>query len=139
MISLRTFVAAAVAAAGAAAIVAGVVLSGSPSEARRRRLDDRRIHDLRQISAAVDLHWTRTGRLPGRLADLPVHDGSEPSFRDPVTAQAYEYRTTGGATYELCAEFERPMAPSAGSGPAAFWAHGAGRHCFTLEARAVRR
>ena len=43
----------------AAVVVAGFLVVGSPPEARLRRLDGRRVADLRDVQSAVNLYWTR--------------------------------------------------------------------------------
>jgi type II secretory pathway pseudopilin PulG len=144
----RALMGAAVAVVGAAAIVTGLVMVGPPSEARRRALDERRVNDLRQLSAAIDAYWTRNGRLPDRLAALETTAERPAGYRsasparpapDPSTSVEYGYRVVDSGKYELCADFElaggEPGAPTT----RAFWAHGAGRQCFTLEARKAER
>ncbi len=125
------------------ALVGGLIVLGPPSEERARRLDERRVEDLRGITRAVDLYWTRHGRLPSSLGDLSSESGVSVSARDPSTAQAYELRVLDAATYELCASFERTSADSGDSAGRAqdvsedFWSHGVGRRCFRLDAQEV--
>lgn len=127
------------------AIVVGVGLwvLGSPAEERRRRLDERRVEDLREIAAAVDAYWTRTGAQPESLEALAGWQGLQAPRTDPDTGEPYAYRPAGPNRYELCATFAREdpgpeprrryeLGPS-------FWHHGAGRHCFDLEAERVER
>ncbi len=78
-----------------AAVVGGVLLMGSPSEQRQRQLDRRRVDDLQKIAAAIDVYRTRQQRLPASLDDLGQAPGRGPSFRDPATGLAYEYRVRG--------------------------------------------
>ena len=139
------------------AVVGGLVVLGPPSEERARRLDERRVEDLRGITRAVHLYWTRHGRLPSSLGDLSSESGVGVSARDPGTAQAYELRVLDAETYELCASFEfntpipsarfRPglgAAPEPGDSAGLaldvsedFWSHGVGRRCFRLDAQEV--
>ena len=127
----------------AAAVVFGLVRLGPPSDERSRRLDERRTEDLRGITRAVDLYWTRHGRLPASIKDLSGESGLKVSARDPGTAQTYELRVLDTATYELCASFERTSTEpgnSAGRTPDVsedFWSHGVGRRCFRLDAQEV--
>jgi hypothetical protein len=118
-----------------AAVAAGLVLVGSPAEARLQRLDDRRVDDLTGLANAIDLAWTRTGRLPGSLdeaaAGVPPHD--------PDSAEPYAYREIGRGTYELCATFARPSEATPATNTRPFWTHTAGRQCFTIDAQAVGR
>ena len=125
------------------AVVAGLMALPAPSEERVRRLDERRVEDLRGISRAMDLYWTRNGRLPASIADLSGEPGVNVRSRDPATGQEYELRVLEEATYELCASFERPTADyGEPPGPADdvsddFWSHGVGRRCFRLDAQEV--
>ena len=125
------------------AVVGGLIVLGPPSEERTRRLDERRTEDLRGITRAVDLYWTRHGRLPASIKDLSGESGLKVSARDPGTAQTYELRVLDTATYELCASFERTSTEpgnSAGRPPDVredFWSHGVGRRCLRLDAQEV--
>jgi hypothetical protein len=115
------------------AIAAGLALIGPPSEERRRRLDAIRVGDLRQISTAVDMYWKQEARVPESLAAVP--DVPNAAFRrtmDPATGEPYPYRVLDGSRYELCATFEAEDAD--GAYDDRFWAHGAGRRCFELDA-----
>ncbi len=120
-----------------AAVVGGVLLMGSPSEQRQRQLDRRRVDDLQKIAAAIDVYRTRQQRLPASLDDLGQAPGRGPSFRDPATGLAYEYRVRGDSAYELCASFGRNSAEEGARTD--FWSHGVGTQCYQLEARTVRR
>ena len=125
------------------AVVGGLIVLGPPSEERARRLDERRVEDLRGITRAVDLYWTRHGRLPSSIRDLSSESGVSVSARDPGTAQAYELRVLDAATYELCANFDRTSAdPGESAGRTQdvsedFWSHGVGRRCFRLDAQEI--
>ena len=125
------------------AVVGGLIVLGPPSEERARRLDERRVEDLRGITRAVDLYWTRHGRLPSSLGDLSSESGVSLSARDPGTAQAYELRVLEAASYELCGSFERTSAEQSDSTNRTqdvsedFWSHGVGRRCFRLDAQEV--
>lgn len=123
----------------AVAVIAGLLLVGSPQEARERTLDVRRVEQLRAISNAVDLYWTRQGRLPVSLEELERAQGMGEHLVDPGTGQAHEYRVLGEKRYELCASFARNPAEDGRRLQADFWAHGAGRHCFLLEPEGVKR
>ena len=125
------------------AVVGGLIVLGPPSEEHTRQLDERRTEDLRGITRAVDLYWTRHGRLPASIKDLSGESGLKVRARDPGTAQTYELRVLDAATYELCASFERTSTKrgnSAGQTPdvsEVFWSHGVGRRCFRLDAQEV--
>ena len=120
-------------AAVAVAVVGGLMSVGPPSVERERRLDERRVDNLREIADAIDLHWTRRGNLPAALDDTVASDAS---FSDPATGQSYEYRVLTESTFELCASFGTDeLRPSL----EVFWSHPVGRHCFELEVREVQR
>ncbi len=123
-----------------AAVVGALILLGSPTEERMRRLDDRRVDDLQRLERAVNLYWTRHGRLPASLTELSEEPGVDVRLRDPETGDPYEYRVLPETdTYELCAEFQRDSAErSRLNEEIDFWLHGSGRHCFQLEARDIR-
>lgn len=114
-----------------AAVIAGIVILGSPSEERARRLDQRRVSELRGIRSAVDFFYVDKGRLPASLDELATQPGVRVSA-DPVTNEAYRYRPLGGDAFELCATFERASELQPGSG-VDIWQHPAGAHCFTLK------
>lgn len=91
------------------ALGVGLYVGGSPLTARKIRLDEQRVNDLQQISAAIDQHYNanREHVLPSTLESLRGEPNVYiPSLVDPVTNQAYLYRVTGGQTYTLCATFE---------------------------------
>jgi hypothetical protein len=117
----------------AVAVVTGIVIMGSPTEERTRRLDARRVDDLRQISEAVEVYHARHQRVPASLDELSTEPGLAPIVvRDPVTAQPYGYRGVETDSFELCAAFDRESDVRVAN----FWSHGAGMQCFT---RRVRR
>jgi hypothetical protein len=117
-----------------AGIAAGLVLIGPPSAERSRRLDEIRIGDLMQLSNAIELYWKREGMLPASLDGLAgVPDAAFRSTMDPATSEPYAYRTIDASRYELCASFEREDLD--GEYNDRFWAHGAGRKCFELDAQ----
>ena len=119
------------------AVVSGLIVLGPPSEQRARRLDDRRVEDLRGITRAVDLYWTRHGRLPASLDELSRESGVNINSHDPGTTQLYDYRVLGDKTYELCAHFQRDLPEPSQRVGKGFWSHGAGRQCFQPEVEEV--
>jgi predicted acylesterase/phospholipase RssA len=120
------------------AVVAGLFALGSPREQRARRLDERRLDHLREIAATVDLHWTRDGRLISSLEE--VHSELQLSGdRDPESGEPYAYEPLGEDRYRLCATFSRATPAESAATRGDFWRHGAGRHCFELEAKKIER
>jgi hypothetical protein len=121
------------------AVIGGLILLGSPTQERMRRLDARRVVDLRAVASAVDLYWTRHGSLPSSPEELSKEPGVSVKPLDPETGHRYEYRILSGNTYELCAHFAHDAAEEQGTLHKDFWSHGAGRQCFRLEVRGVKR
>jgi len=115
----------------ASVVGVGIAMLGPPSEERARRIDDRRVQELRQLSQAVHLYNSRHHALPASAADLSTEPGVSVASHDPVTGASYDYRVTDATHYEVCAVFDRP---SADPRNVDFWSHGAGRQCFTLKA-----
>lgn len=123
-------------AAVAIAVVYGLTLVGPPRDQRERRLDERRIEDLRRIARAIDLHWTRHGSLPAALDVLSEATVRDVTFNDPESEEPYEYRVETPSTFELCGSFGTDwLDPSVDL----FWSHPMGHHCFELEVRHVQR
>jgi len=123
----------------AAVVIVGVILLDSPAQERLRRLDERRVDDLRSISAELDFYWTREGTLPSSLEELADEPGVFIELYDPETGQLYEYRVLGSNTYELCAQFSRDTAEERNRFYRENWSHSPGRQCFELEAQDVER
>ena len=118
------------------AAVYGLTRVGPPRDARERRLDERRVEDLRGIARAVDLHWTRHGTLPVALNLLSDATARDVTFNDPASGTPYEYRVQTASAFELCGFFETDWLQSSAD---VFWSHPMGRHCFDLEVREVQR
>ena len=139
----RALLLGAVVAAVLVVVGAALMVLDSPAEERRKRLDGRRVDDLHEIAEAVDAYWSRKGALPPDLETLEGWEGFDLPRSDPETEEPYEYRTTGEATYELCATFatEAPgeEAHWARRGHRLLWHHPEGEHCFELEAEEVER
>ena len=109
---------------------------GPPSEERERRLDERRIEDLRSTALAIDLHWTRHGSLPpalDRLSNTPVRDVT---LNDPQSREPYEYLVLTASTFQLCGLFGTDWLPPSVD---VLWSHPKGHHCFDPEVREVQR
>lgn len=88
-----------------ASFIGSFFLIDSPAVARARAFDQNRVNDLSQLSAAVEDHYRINQKLPATLDELtPTRAYLELS--DPKTNEPYKYKTTGAASYELCATFE---------------------------------
>ncbi len=116
------------------AVLAGLILAGSPGDERLRRLDAIRIEHLQELNAAIDMQIRRNNFMPASLAD--AIDGQQLSIlpTDPDNGSQYEYTQIDSSSYELCAVFS---APSASIDVANFWAHPAGRACFSFQTNPV--
>jgi hypothetical protein len=121
------------------AIVAGLMIVGSPGDERMRRLDDRRVRDLVDITRAVNGYWTKHARLPSSLDELLESPGTAVQSRDPLTGQPYSFGVLGVTTYEVCADFQRESSEANSDAFGRFWSHGTGRRCFRLEAEETHR
>jgi hypothetical protein len=141
----RTFAAIAVVVVGTA-VVWGFVVVGSPGTERRRKIDERRVDDLRAIENAVrELCVVHDGGskklrapLPATLDDLVERASREGISRyrygginitDPESGEAYGYRITGEAKFELCATFSLPR----DNRKDPWWDHSTGTHCYTVD------
>ena len=113
-----------------AAVIGALAVIDSPAKERAKKLDDRRISDLREIERSIDLYWTRHESLPPDLETLEQEPGVEIPSEDPESERPYEYRPSDSKTYELCAVF----ATETPEGRYDLWTHGQGRQCFELEA-----
>jgi hypothetical protein len=122
-----------------AAVIGGFVLIGSPTQEGMRRIDARRVADLRAVASAVDLYWTRHGSLPPSLDELSRGPGVSPKILDPETGQPYEYGALSGNTYQLCTHFAHDTAEEQDILSKDFWSHGPGRQCFRIEVKAIER
>ena len=116
-----------------AAIIAGLVAIGSPALQRDRKLDQRRVNDLSQLSRYVALYWNEKKQLPPDLDVLAELPGVRlPS--DPQTGEKYEYTPTGKLTFKICAVFALDTAadPQTSYYPRTEkWLHGVGHTCFS--------
>lgn len=134
--SRSTAVGVAVALVVGVSVALGLWFAGSPVTERGRRLDQRRLEDLRRIADGLDLYWTRQGRLPPSLDVLAGAGDDLISLEDPATTERYAYRILSTTAFELCARFDTEATPS---DRREFWQHSAGRHCFETDAESVQR
>ena len=126
------------------AVVLGFALAGSPFTARLRRMDERRLADLKLIRETIQemttrrdynfSTWVPTRPLPTSLDEVAEYRKTRQYGRaltvvDPTSGAQYSYRVTGDTKYELCAEFdlERDLRREL------FWNHPAGKHCFAFD------
>ena len=135
--------------AGLAAALAVSILAwglwtvGSPQGERRRKIDERRVQELRSIERSID-RLVRGGYeerpsdgpapmrrpLPATLDEVRAQAlPDRPAIIDPATSEPYGYRVTGDSTYELCATFDRAREED----DDVQWNHPAGPHCFAID------
>jgi hypothetical protein len=122
-------------------IVAGFFIIGTPWEARLYRYDEQKVQDLANIQSQIVEHWRSKQSLPASLEGLNDSLGYYVVPRDAQTGAAYEYRTTGALSFELCASFNAVSQPGAGrevmpmyypgQSEIDSWHHGEGRTCFS--------
>lgn len=138
----RTFAIAAAVIAGIA-LTLGFIVVGSPFTVRLRKLDDRRVEDLRAIHAAIQRMVIERPTdkpklkrpLPSTLDEVAAHVRSEQyqselSLHDPQTGAVYVYRVTGETQYELEATFTLSRSRKQDM----FWNHPAGTHVYQFDA-----
>lgn len=113
-----------------------LLLMGSPTGERLRQFDARRVDDVAVLTRAIDVYWTRNGRLPETVGALRQEQGVVPGS-DPETGEPYEYRRLGPGDFEICATFDAESREPEVGFEAGVWSHGAGRQCFRRAARAV--
>jgi Domain of unknown function (DUF5671) len=126
-------------------VVLGFAMAGSPVTARMRRLDEKRVQDLRAIERTIQDMVTKTDRntktvtvvrpLPITLDEVAAfqktrEDGRKLDLVDPQTGEKYAYTTTGEKTYELSATFELAREKKQDL----FWNHPAGKYTFQFDA-----
>lgn len=73
-------------------VIYGIAETGTPSEIRSRKLDDKRIQDLSQIQSLVLQKWQKDGILPENLAVLNNEIAGSIAPVDPKTKAVYEYQ-----------------------------------------------
>lgn len=107
-------------------------LGGWPDEIRHKRLDQLRTIELQRLAQTIDGVWQTKGRLPFSLAEI----GATPR-RDPESGKPYEYSPGVDGAYQLCAIFSAAFEPDRPdpSRLGVFWTHGAGRNCYSLDAK----
>lgn len=114
-------------------VAAAILATGTPSERRQVKLDDRRVQDLRQLSEAIDAHFKEHGELPASLEVVRSKPGNRLSVADPATGALYGYAPASGRRYRLCAVFVTDTGVT-GAESDSDWQHGLGQQCFGEDA-----
>jgi hypothetical protein len=122
-------------AVGVSVIVAIVLID--PRTQRLRRLDERRIADLRMLQQRIVVYRERHDRLPDDFDELSSEPGLGRLPLDPETGAAYGYERRDADSYRLCAtfRFETRDDDPHGLPQELRWGHGAGRFCFDRRLR----
>jgi hypothetical protein len=118
-----------------AAIAASMWVAGSPTEARLRALDERRVRHLQTIEQWVGQYFAARKSLPESLGVLSRDAIGAMLPTDPETGAQYEYHVTGPRAYELCATFAREGDHDRPTYGPYRWPHGAGRQCFQRDVK----
>lgn len=126
-----------------AAVIAGFVVVGSPTTARKRNFDQRRIQNLQELQSQIMSHYQLKGTLPATLDNLKDSISGFVPPMDPETNAAYEYHVKGNLAFDLCANFNlaseengmgrKEYPPVLYSDPYGYnnnWQHAAGHVCF---------
>lgn len=123
-------------------VLAGMLTIGSPERQRKERFDEQRVNDLMMVQSQIMTYWQGKRVLPKDLAMLgdPLLGFTVPL--DPETSTPYSYSVRDGASFELCAVFNResgkestaalrmPKTPYPNGTGEQTWSHGSGRFCF---------
>lgn len=115
-------------------ICIGLMVIGSPEHARRYRLDEQRVRDLKAISAAIEHYRNYHPSLPPHLSALIQPNASGIlNLHDPKSGTFYPYQIHTQNSYELCSTFETTLdAKTDTDRVGAFWYHGPGEKCFSI-------
>jgi len=120
--------------------------AGSPTQARLLAQDRQRVTDLADIATRVERYYANAGNLPASLDACDSNPGTFVEHKvDRATGKPYEYRVVDATHFEVVADFNLPSVPPAGDVQSrrggytpleneAFWAHGAGRQSFRIDA-----
>ncbi len=132
----------------------GFSVIGLPKDQRLLKLDQKRRDDLNSLNYDIVSYWQQTKKLPDNFSDLNVLYSGMRNIKDPEfgLGKVYEYNILSeeNLTYELCAEFSKPMPRGWVNGSSSTpymglmerdtavymnnsdmnWEHEAGRQCF---------
>ncbi|MHC4767328.1 MAG: hypothetical protein ACYTEI_01295 [Planctomycetota bacterium] len=125
------------------AFLYGLVLAGSPLVERQRKLDEKRVIDVRTIAQTAmeyvyqgdDYRW-REQAEPQRALPETLQQLAQLSERHRVPLEGpkdepYIHRVLDVNRFEVCATFSFPAERSRWTAP--FWDHSAGGHCYQFD------
>ena len=73
-------------------VVYSIKETGSPSEIRKMKFDDRRLQDLSRIQSDILQKWQTTAKIPESLLELNNSFSGDTLPKDPETNESYEYK-----------------------------------------------
>lgn len=87
--------------------IASLFIVESPTETRKRKIDDMALNSFFNIDSAIDLYYSDFGKLPADLDALKEESNylSDRDLEDPETKKRFEYNILEDGRYELCANF----------------------------------
>ena len=119
-----------------ASLAGAVYVLESPTTQRQRRLDERRLQDLSNISESIEKYAKKHDVLPQNMAVLKeeaTEAGTRQPPTDPITQEPYEYKVLDRQSYQLCAVFSLPSPDEKSlTTYTNHWSrvHTAGKQCF---------
>jgi len=116
------------------AIALGLFAVGTPGEARRDRLDMKRLEDLRMIAGTVAARQA-FGAGHDELGMAAVARTALQRTPDPGTGEGYRFRARPGGAFELGARFDGASRAADLEPYERAWAHGAGDWWFVFGPR----
>lgn len=115
-------------------LVFGYQYIEKPSEVRERRFDEQQLTDLQQMQSTIENYFNTNNTLP---SDIATAFGPFPVPEAPTGRDAYQYKVTSDAKYQLCATFAQASTDTEMSyttpEPNYSWLHKAGSWCFDRE------
>ncbi len=120
----------------AVVVVAALREAGSPTQARQRKLDERRVDDLRALASALRTRTSEHHALPPRLADLTEKEVLD-HRADPVTHAPYGYWPLADSGFALGTRFDLAQEQDELDFGDSWWAHGAGPWKYQFNAGRV--
>jgi hypothetical protein len=88
------------------AVAAATSIMDSPQTARLKRLDAKRIQNLRELSNAISAYHGKTRKLPESLRQLAQNQGFDSLALHDEKQRPYVYHVKDAAAYDLCAHFD---------------------------------
>jgi len=124
-----------------AAVAIGFWIVGSPIQARKHVLDERRSEAIGNIRIAVQSYFRAKGKLPVSLSKL---DAPYQDRQDPSTGRDLDYAVTGERSYRVCADFETDTTHETRyeyyqPDSVDYYKHAKGHFCYDLEVKPTNK